>query len=219
MYRAQLKKTAKIQVIYIYFYKILKTKYFIDYMIKDNETPSYTLYDEHQVKYFTSKRTCKLIPLSKSSTKTSNVNSNTYRPKHLQKQHHDLHRRQLEEFDEEQELPFNQNRPQAPQGNETEIKISFACILIGYAPDLDFLPTDIINDLPINPNQMLDTKNNPIMVDKNSHESIRRKNLYAMGPLIGDNFVRFGTGGALAISNRIAKYEKEGQQCDSSNSS
>lgn len=34
--------------------------------------------------------------------------------------------------------------------------------------------------------------------------------LYALGPLVGDNFVRFIIGGALAITSHIYKQKVEG---------
>ena len=51
----------------------------------------------------------------------------------------------------------------------------------------------------------------PFFLDLFSHESIRQPGIYAMGPLVGDNFVRFLQGGALAISNHILKkkYRKD----------
>ena len=42
-------------------------------------------------------------------------------------------------------------------------------------------------------------------IDLFSHESVRQNGIYAMGPLVGDNFVRFLQGGALAITNHILK--------------
>jgi len=173
------------------------------------DIPDYVLYDEHQVKYFTSKRSCKLVPLSQDSQQTgikSTSSSNINRHLHMQKQHHDLHN-QMKTCDEEQEgTEVNQNQETRPG---TEIKICFACILIGYAPDLDFLPAEMIDSIATDPSRALNTKDNPILVESSTHETVMVKNLYAMGPLIGDNFVRFGTGGALAISNKIVKELRE----------
>ncbi|XP_053683567.1 oxidative stress-induced growth inhibitor 2-like [Sabethes cyaneus] len=58
-----------------------------------------------------------------------------------------------------------------------------------------------------NPNKPIDCKSNPIEVDKYSN-AVRRtpyKGLYAMGPLVGDNFVRFIPGGALSITSALHK--------------
>jgi hypothetical protein len=199
-----------------------------------NSKCNYILYDEHQVKCFTSKRTCILVKSNygQTSSQTSNVNgngtANNCRHLQLQKQHHQLHQRQLNEFDEELEQSVNCNgtnelnettrglglttevnenkHPVNLNCEETEIKISYACILIGFSPDLDFLPPQILNGLAVNPDKMLNTKENPILVDICTHECANYKTLYAMGPLIGDNFVRFGTGGALAITSRLVDY-------------
>jgi len=73
---------------------------------------------------------------------------------------------------------------------------------------LIFLPNHIVNNLAQNPEKMLNTKDNPIDVHEFTHETRKFKRLYGMGPLIGDNFVRFGTGGALAITSAIANYKK-----------
>lgn len=51
------------------------------------------------------------------------------------------------------------------------------------------------------PTKPIDCKNNPIAVDKYTYEVLNmNRNLFAMGPLAGDNFVRFIPGGALAIT-------------------
>lgn len=51
------------------------------------------------------------------------------------------------------------------------------------------------------PSKPIDCKNNPLAVDKFTYEVTKvNRNLFAMGPLAGDNFVRFIPGGALAIT-------------------
>lgn len=52
------------------------------------------------------------------------------------------------------------------------------------------------------PNKPVDCKTNPIAVDKYTNQvlNVPMKGLYAMGPLVGDNFIRFIPGGALAIT-------------------
>ena len=242
----------------------------------NNLNRNYVLYDEHQIKAFTSKRTCILKRLSTENRepphKPTNLNetakllnnlnfatknnqalaeqqqttttvgtspvSNSHmcRHLHMQKQYHQHHQRQLNEFDEECEQNGGQ-QGQLEQENqtaeddcgepmckkstndkrkcsdETEMKISYACVLIGFSADLDFLPPYIVNEMARNPNKHLNTKDNPIDVEDNTNESRKFKRLYAMGPLIGDNFVRFGTGGALAITSAIVNYKKLEQQC------
>lgn len=56
------------------------------------------------------------------------------------------------------------------------------------------------------PKKPIDCKTNPIAVDKFTNEVLRTpKGLYAMGPLVGDNFIRFIPGGALAITSALHK--------------
>lgn len=51
------------------------------------------------------------------------------------------------------------------------------------------------------PTKPVDCKNNPIAVNKYTYQVAKYShNLYALGPLAGDNFVRFIPGGALAIT-------------------
>lgn len=55
------------------------------------------------------------------------------------------------------------------------------------------------------PLKPIDCKTNPIAVNKYTNEVLRtgRRGMYAMGPLVGDNFVRFIAGGALAITSAL----------------
>lgn len=56
------------------------------------------------------------------------------------------------------------------------------------------------------PTKPIDCKTNPIAVDKFTNEVLHAlKGLYAMGPLVGDNFIRFIPGGALAITSALHK--------------
>uniref|UniRef100_A0A182MY86 FAD/NAD(P)-binding domain-containing protein n=1 Tax=Anopheles dirus TaxID=7168 RepID=A0A182MY86_9DIPT len=58
------------------------------------------------------------------------------------------------------------------------------------------------------PAKPIDCKNNPIDVDKYTNAVLRTSHagLYAMGPLVGDNFVRFIPGGALSITAALHKH-------------
>lgn len=89
----------------------------------------------------------------------------------------------------------------SPSGEEVKIGVSFAAVLIGSRPNLSFLPSDLslgkIKDLPI------DCKTNPINIDRLTHKVRGVDNLFAIGPLVGDNFVRFIPGGALAVVAEI----------------
>ena len=68
-------------------------------------------------------------------------------------------------------------------------------------PNLDFLEDlKIVLDKPISRKALVDT-------DLFSQENVRQTGIYAMGPLVGDNFVRFLLGGALTITNHILKQK------------
>ena len=87
--------------------------------------------------------------------------------------------------------------------NLETLKVSLCVVLIGSSPNLGFFE-DEGRDLGIVPDEMI-SRNNLIDIDLFSHECIRKNGIYAMGPLVGDNFVRFLQGGALAITNNILK--------------
>lgn len=53
------------------------------------------------------------------------------------------------------------------------------------------------------PNKPVDCKNNPLAVNKFTNELLNVPGAYALGPLVGDNFVRFIAGGALSISSAL----------------
>lgn len=60
-----------------------------------------------------------------------------------------------------------------------------------------------------NPKKPIDCKNNPISVDKYTNQVLNApEGLYALGPLVGDNFVRFIPGGALAITSALHKLNE-----------
>lgn len=80
-------------------------------------------------------------------------------------------------------------------------------VLIGASPNLDFLE-DEGRELGIIPDETI-SRNNPVDIDLFSHESVRQSGIYALGPLVGDNFVRFLQGGALAITSHILKKRKQ----------
>lgn len=53
------------------------------------------------------------------------------------------------------------------------------------------------------PDKPINCKNNPLAVNKFTNELIHVPGIYALGPLVGDNFVRFIAGGALSISSAL----------------
>lgn len=87
-----------------------------------------------------------------------------------------------------------------PEGSLT-VAVSHAAVMIGSRPNLEFVADS--ETLGAIPGQPVDCKQNPIAVDALTHEAEHAQGLYAMGPLVGDNFVRFIQGGALAIAAHI----------------
>ncbi|XP_041377116.1 oxidative stress-induced growth inhibitor 1-like [Gigantopelta aegis] len=86
----------------------------------------------------------------------------------------------------------------------TTIDTSLVVVLIGSRSDLSFLPNDGRN-LGIVPKYPIDSTHNPIDVDPLSYQSVHEPNLFAVGPLVADNFVRFGIGGALGVTSYLHK--------------
>uniref|UniRef100_A0A673VK61 Oxidative stress-induced growth inhibitor 1 n=1 Tax=Suricata suricatta TaxID=37032 RepID=A0A673VK61_SURSU len=84
--------------------------------------------------------------------------------------------------------------------------VSLVLVLIGSHPDLSFLP-GAGADLAVDPGQPLSAKRNPIDVDPFTYQSTHQEGLYALGPLAGDNFVRFVQGGALAAASSLLRKE------------
>lgn len=92
------------------------------------------------------------------------------------------------------------------QGLHKGFGVSLVLVLIGSHPDLSFLP-GAGRDLATDPSQPLNAKRNPIEVDPFTYQSTRQEGLYAVGPLAGDNFVRFVQGGALAVASSLQQKE------------
>ncbi|GLV36332.1 hypothetical protein CBL_08826 [Carabus blaptoides fortunei] len=84
-------------------------------------------------------------------------------------------------------------------------KVSYVVILIGSRPNLTFLPAEV--SLGVKKSTAIDAKSNPIDIDKMSHAVHGCDGLYAIGPLAGDNFVRFIPGGALAVVSDLYKHK------------
>uniref|UniRef100_A0A8D0DFR9 Oxidative stress-induced growth inhibitor 1 n=2 Tax=Salvator merianae TaxID=96440 RepID=A0A8D0DFR9_SALMN len=89
-------------------------------------------------------------------------------------------------------------------GRQKIHNISMAFVLIGSNPNLSYLPNNGV-DLAIDSDQPVSSKRNPMDVDPFTYESVQEKGLYAVGPLAGDNFVRFVQGGALAVASSLLK--------------
>lgn len=100
---------------------------------------------------------------------------------------------------------------ESDSGLRTVVQVSKALILIGAHPNLSFL-ADNGRPLGISPNETITCRRNPIDVDPFTNRVVAAEGpgLYAMGPLVGENFVRFLKGGALAIASDLAKKQREG---------
>ena len=88
-------------------------------------------------------------------------------------------------------------------GSTEDIAVSLAVVLIGGRARLDFLPECISHRVGLKHNQPIEAKKNPMDLDAYTFESDRFPSLYAMGPLAGDNFVRFVLGGAIGITKNL----------------
>ena len=86
--------------------------------------------------------------------------------------------------------------------------VSSVVVLIGARPDLSFLSNGG-KDLGIVPRYAVDSKHNPVDIDPYSYQCMNQRRLFSLGPLVGDNFVRFGIGGALGIMNYIIKMNEK----------
>ncbi|XP_006739850.1 oxidative stress-induced growth inhibitor 1 isoform X1 [Leptonychotes weddellii] len=95
---------------------------------------------------------------------------------------------------------------QDPKGLQKVFGVALVLVLIGSHPDLSFLPGAGAN-LAMDPDQPLSAKRNPIDVDPFTYQSTHQEGLYAVGPLVGDNFVRFVQGGALAVASSLLRKE------------
>nr|XP_057940098.1 oxidative stress-induced growth inhibitor 2 isoform X2 [Doryrhamphus excisus] len=96
------------------------------------------------------------------------------------------------------------------QGNNSlkAFKISMALVLIGTNPNLFFLKGQG-QYLGLDPTKPISCKQNPIDIHPYTFECTKEPGLFAMGPLVGDNFVRFLKGGALGIASCLLKKLKK----------
>ncbi|XP_029287953.1 oxidative stress induced growth inhibitor 1 [Cottoperca gobio] len=98
---------------------------------------------------------------------------------------------------------------ESDSGERTVVQISKALVLIGAHPNLSFLG-DNGRALSVNPEEPITCRRNPVEVDPFTNKVVAADGpgMYAMGPLVGENFVRFLKGGALAIASDLAKMQR-----------
>ncbi|XP_046368148.1 oxidative stress-induced growth inhibitor 2-like [Haliotis rufescens] len=97
---------------------------------------------------------------------------------------------------------------QSDQGDTiSSFETSMVVVMIGSRSDLSFLPNGG-RHLGVVQNWQIDSKHNPIQINPFTYESVYEPGLFALGPLVSDNFVRFGVGGALGIVNYLRKWRK-----------
>ncbi|KAF0305700.1 Oxidative stress-induced growth inhibitor 2 [Amphibalanus amphitrite] len=89
-----------------------------------------------------------------------------------------------------------------------QVRVSHVAVMIGAQPGLQFVDDQTV--LGDSAGATADGRARPLPVDAFTHESENAPGLYAMGPLVGDNFVRFIQGGALAIAAHVARDRGEG---------
>uniref|UniRef100_F7F9W6 Oxidative stress induced growth inhibitor family member 2 n=1 Tax=Monodelphis domestica TaxID=13616 RepID=F7F9W6_MONDO len=99
---------------------------------------------------------------------------------------------------------------QSVSGLKKILKLSAAVVLIGSYPNLSFLKEQGY-DLGHNSNQPITCKGNPVEIDPYTYECTKEANLFALGPLVGDNFVRFLKGGALGVTRCLVTRQKRKQ--------
>ncbi|KAE8599200.1 hypothetical protein XENTR_v10017097 [Xenopus tropicalis] len=121
-------------------------------------------------------------------------------------------------FPEHCVLSFNPDMKcvlQSSSGLKKVFKISKALVLIGSHPNLFFLKEQG-RSLGHHPNQPIACKGNPVEINPYTYEASKEPNLFALGPLVGDNFIRFLKGGALAITRCLEMRLKNKNQIDES---
>lgn len=101
---------------------------------------------------------------------------------------------------------------ESDSGQQTVVQVSKALVLIGAHPNLSFL-ADNGRLLGVKPKETITCRRNPIEVDPFTNKVVAAEGpgMYAMGPLVGENFVRFLKGGALAIASDLANRQREGE--------
>ncbi|KAL6489359.1 hypothetical protein MHYP_G00031000 [Metynnis hypsauchen] len=95
-----------------------------------------------------------------------------------------------------------------PNGILRAFKVSMVLVLIGTYPNLFFLKEQG-QYLGLDPTRPISCRQNPVDINPYTFECSAEPGLFAMGPLVGDNFVRFLKGGALGIASCLLKRLKQ----------
>ncbi|XP_062847971.1 oxidative stress-induced growth inhibitor 2 isoform X2 [Trichomycterus rosablanca] len=93
-------------------------------------------------------------------------------------------------------------------GNLRAFKVSMVLVLIGTNPNLFFLK-EHGQYLGVDPSKPISCRHNPVDINPYTFECNAEPGMFAMGPLVGDNFVRFLKGGALGIASCLLKRLKQ----------
>ncbi|XP_052002689.1 oxidative stress-induced growth inhibitor 2-like isoform X1 [Xyrauchen texanus] len=88
------------------------------------------------------------------------------------------------------------------------LKVSMVLVLIGTYPNLFFVKEQG-QYLGLDPSRPISCRQNPIDINPYTFECNAEPGLFAMGPLVGDNFVRFLKGGALGIASCLLRRLKQ----------
>ena len=83
--------------------------------------------------------------------------------------------------------------------------VSLVGVFIGSESELGFLPENVATRLGVNQDLPIHSKTNPVDVDPLTFESESFSSLYALGPLVGDNFVRFVLGSGLGACKHLTE--------------
>ena len=97
---------------------------------------------------------------------------------------------------------------QSISGLKKIFRLYAAVVLIGSHPNLSFLKEQGCY-LGHNSSLPITCKGNPVEIDAYTYECVKEANLFALGPLVGDNFVRFLKGGALGVTRCLAIRQKK----------
>lgn len=89
--------------------------------------------------------------------------------------------------------------------------VAIGGVFIGTNAELGFLPKKLVLKLGMNPDEPIHSKRNPVDINPISFVTEASTSLYAIGSLVGDNFVRFGVGSSLGVAQHILGLSSSSQ--------